>query len=187
MGTNPDIAQQISVTPQERIKVTQEQYDIYCQIDTTFEVCKICNSNFKSVRIDPCGHLLCHQCLRKWIDSSNTPTSSATTCPFCRKQVLSTESVTIQPFNPFGEDDDEVDLDGDLEGLYDNSEADNDLEDVDAVIAQASIAALPPRPASAGVPIHHRRPPPVPPASQGTPPRRTVSTGDQRVAGVAPD
>lgn len=66
-------------------QVTKEQYDLYCDIDTTFELCKICNSNIKSVRIDPCGHLLCTPCLQHWMESSGRKQS--TTCPFCRKAV----------------------------------------------------------------------------------------------------
>lgn len=68
-----------------RLQVTKEQYDIYCDIDSTFELCKICNNNLKSVRIDPCGHLLCTPCLQHWMESSGRKQN--TSCPFCRKTV----------------------------------------------------------------------------------------------------
>lgn len=103
---NPDIRQQIRVAPEEHIKVTREQYDIYCDIDSTFEMCKICNNNVKSVKMDPCGHLMCKQCLQKWIEKGSGKAGEAT-CPWCREPILSTESVKVEPFNPF--EDEELD------------------------------------------------------------------------------
>lgn len=66
--------------------MTKEQFEIYGHIDTTFELCKICSSREKSVRIDPCGHLLCQPCLQSWISSSANQQGEAT-CPFCRNKV----------------------------------------------------------------------------------------------------
>ena len=65
-------------------QVTKEQFDLYCDIDTTFELCKICDNNVKSIRIDPCGHLLCKQCLSSWMEASRR---GETKCPFCRNPV----------------------------------------------------------------------------------------------------
>ncbi|PIO76113.1 zinc finger, C3HC4 type [Teladorsagia circumcincta] len=47
-------------------RVTSEQYDLYCEMGTTFELCKICDDNDKNVKIEPCGHLLCVPCLTSW-------------------------------------------------------------------------------------------------------------------------
>eukprot|EP00051_Salpingoeca_urceolata_P001570 m.42043 g.42043 ORF g.42043 m.42043 type:complete len:496 (-) comp11509_c1_seq1:163-1650(-) len=103
---NPDITQQIRASPEQHISVTKEQYDMYCDIDTTFELCKICNSNMKNVRIEPCGHLLCSACLRHWIETGAAQKREAD-CPFCRDKILSTEGIVIDPFDPFADDDDE--------------------------------------------------------------------------------
>lgn len=94
---NPDIRQKIRVAPADHIKVTQEQHDIYVDMDSTFELCKICSARSKNTRIEPCGHLLCAVCLNSWIEQSN---GHETLCPFCRKTVLSTECVVIDPFSP---------------------------------------------------------------------------------------
>lgn len=94
--SNPDIRKAIRVPPEDHIKVTREQFDVYEQMDTTFELCKICTSNQKSVRIEPCGHLLCRACLDKWIQESQ---GRETLCPFCREKVLATEAVIVDPFH----------------------------------------------------------------------------------------
>lgn len=47
-------------------QVTSEQYDLYCEMGTTFELCKICDDRDKNVRIEPCGHLMCGPCLQSW-------------------------------------------------------------------------------------------------------------------------
>lgn len=51
----------------------QEQYELYCEMGSTFQLCKICAENDKDVKIEPCGHLMCTSCLtawqvRKWVD-----------------------------------------------------------------------------------------------------------------------
>lgn len=48
------------------IQVTQEQYELYCEMGSTFQLCKICAENDKDIRIEPCGHLLCTPCLTSW-------------------------------------------------------------------------------------------------------------------------
>lgn len=53
-------------TPEEHIKVTAEQYELYCEMGSTFQLCKICAEHDKDVRIEPCGHLLCTPCLTAW-------------------------------------------------------------------------------------------------------------------------
>ncbi|XP_029142270.1 E3 ubiquitin-protein ligase CBL-C [Protobothrops mucrosquamatus] len=44
----------------------QEQFELYSQVESTFQLCKICAENNKDVQIRPCGHLLCRECLRSW-------------------------------------------------------------------------------------------------------------------------
>ncbi|KIH59233.1 CBL proto-oncogene, SH2-like domain protein [Ancylostoma duodenale] len=61
-----DLSTVIEVPPADRVKVTSEQYDLYCEMGTTFELCKICDDNDKNVKIEPCGHLLCTPCLTSW-------------------------------------------------------------------------------------------------------------------------
>lgn len=94
---NPDIRQQIQVAPEEHIQVSKEQYDIYCDIESTFEMCKICDANIKSIRIDPCGHLLCKTCLDSWMEQGRGKRGNAP-CPFCREQILSTEQIIVEPY-----------------------------------------------------------------------------------------
>lgn len=69
---NPDIRQQIRVAPEEHVKVSKEQYDIYCDMDSTFEMCKICNSNLKRYAMK-CPLRLCPPalflppCPKRWL------------------------------------------------------------------------------------------------------------------------
>lgn len=44
----------------------QEQYELYCEMGSTFQLCKICAENDKDVKIEPCGHLMCTSCLTSW-------------------------------------------------------------------------------------------------------------------------
>eukprot|EP00039_Didymoeca_costata_P018849 m.335246 g.335246 ORF g.335246 m.335246 type:complete len:498 (-) comp17548_c0_seq1:101-1594(-) len=94
---NPDITKQIRVAPEQHIQVTKEQYDIYCDMESAFEICKICDADIKSVRIDPCGHLLCKKCLAHWMEQGRGSRGQAS-CPFCREQILSTESIIVEPY-----------------------------------------------------------------------------------------
>ena len=63
---NPDLSFLVLDTPEDHIKVTQEQYELYCEMGSTFQLCKICAENDKDIRIEPCGHLLCTPCLTSW-------------------------------------------------------------------------------------------------------------------------
>lgn len=77
------------------ITVTQEQYEQYRNMGTTFQLCKICAENDKDIRLEPCGHLLCIQCLTAWqIDSGGHG------CPFCRAEIRGTEQVVVDEFKP---------------------------------------------------------------------------------------
>lgn len=48
-----------------QVRVTREQYEIYCEVGITFQLCKICVENDKDVKLEPCGHLLCNDCTKK--------------------------------------------------------------------------------------------------------------------------
>lgn len=63
---NPDISQLAADTPEDHIQVTEEQYELYCEMGSTFQLCKICAENDKDIRLEPCGHLLCQPCLTRW-------------------------------------------------------------------------------------------------------------------------
>ncbi|XP_031633151.1 slowpoke-binding protein-like [Contarinia nasturtii] len=83
-------------TMEGHITVTQEQYEQYRKMNSTFQLCKICTENDKDIRLEPCGHLLCIQCLTAWhIDSEEHGT-----CPFCRAEIKGTEQIVVDPFDP---------------------------------------------------------------------------------------
>lgn len=63
---NPDLTLAVTSMPEDHIRVTQEQYELYCEMGSTFQLCKICAENDKDIRIEPCGHLLCTPCLNAW-------------------------------------------------------------------------------------------------------------------------
>jgi len=63
---NPDISQLAADMPEDHIQVTEEQYELYCEMGSTFQLCKICAENDKDIRLEPCGHLLCQPCLTRW-------------------------------------------------------------------------------------------------------------------------
>jgi len=67
---NPDISALAAETPEDHIQVTEEQYELYCEMGCTFQLCKICAENDKDIRLEPCGHLLCSPCLTRWQVSS---------------------------------------------------------------------------------------------------------------------
>ena len=67
-------------------QVSREQYDLYTDIESAFETCKICDARMKSMRMEPCGHLLCKVCLQSWMEANG---GRETLCPFCREKVSS--------------------------------------------------------------------------------------------------
>ncbi|XP_074652425.1 E3 ubiquitin-protein ligase CBL-B-like isoform X2 [Tubulanus polymorphus] len=91
---NPDLSNLVYDVPEDHIRVTQEQYELYCEMGSTFQLCKICAENDKDIRIEPCGHLLCTPCLTSWQDSEGVG------CPFCRAEIKGTEQVIVDPFDP---------------------------------------------------------------------------------------
>jgi len=69
-AVNPDISVLAADSPEDHIQVTEEQYELYCEMGSTFQLCKICAENDKDIRLEPCGHLLCSPCLTRWQVSS---------------------------------------------------------------------------------------------------------------------
>ncbi|XP_034029497.1 E3 ubiquitin-protein ligase CBL-like [Thalassophryne amazonica] len=65
---NPDLTSLCEPSQRGKVKVTEEQYELYCDIGSTFQLCKICAERDKDTRIQPCGHLLCQPCLSGWQD-----------------------------------------------------------------------------------------------------------------------
>ena len=49
----------------EKVVVTEEEQEIYHMMDSTYEECKLCYERPKDSRIEPCGHLICRQCLEQ--------------------------------------------------------------------------------------------------------------------------
>ncbi|XP_073512039.1 E3 ubiquitin-protein ligase CBL-C [Phyllobates terribilis] len=88
LSANPDLSALTDAAPNTVIQVTQEQWELYSDMDSTFQLCKICTDNEKNTRIQPCGHLLCSACLTSWQKSENT-------CPFCRTTITGREEVHI--------------------------------------------------------------------------------------------
>lgn len=86
------------ITPaDEHISVTEEQYELYCEMGSTFQLCKICAENNKDVRLEPCGHLMCHVCLEQWQETGGEG------CPFCRSEIKDMQSIVVDPFVPLRE------------------------------------------------------------------------------------
>uniref|UniRef100_A0A674NS61 E3 ubiquitin-protein ligase CBL n=1 Tax=Takifugu rubripes TaxID=31033 RepID=A0A674NS61_TAKRU len=94
---NPDLTDLCQPTPHDHIKVTQEQYELYCEMGSTFQLCKICAENDKDIKIEPCGHLMCTSCLTAWQESDGQG------CPFCRCEIKGTEPIIVDPFDPRNE------------------------------------------------------------------------------------
>ncbi|XP_046876450.1 E3 ubiquitin-protein ligase CBL [Hypomesus transpacificus] len=91
---SPDLTGLCEPSPQDHIKVTQEQYELYCEMGSTFQLCKICAENDKDVKIEPCSHLMCTSCLTAWQESEGQG------CPFCRCEIKGTEPIVVDPFHP---------------------------------------------------------------------------------------
>ncbi|KAJ7997004.1 hypothetical protein DPEC_G00224410 [Dallia pectoralis] len=168
---NPDLTGLCEPSPQDHIKVTQEQYELYCEMGSTFQLCKICAENDKDVKIEPCSHLMCTSCLTAWQESEGQG------CPFCRCEIKGTESIVVDPFHPknnsggasfgfqmpYG-----AEGGGSLSVSPSNDEDDDDrLEDPQLIMSR-----LVERPPSPVTPL-----PPVPPRLDLLQPRPPISPG----------
>lgn len=92
------------LTTTERINVTHEQYELYCQIGDMFEICKICSEREKDTCIEPCKHLICSECLIGWLNKNSK------TCPFCREEVKGHHKVHIEGLLKEDQSDSMVDM-----------------------------------------------------------------------------
>ena len=73
-----DLSGVLKPVESNRIDISEEQFSIYSNMDTSFELCKICSVNNKNSQIQPCGHLLCQNCLIAWQVKSSLILSSET-------------------------------------------------------------------------------------------------------------
>ncbi|KAF1388178.1 hypothetical protein PFLUV_G00087510 [Perca fluviatilis] len=151
---NPDLTSLCEPAQKGKVKVTEEQYELYCDIGSTFQLCKICAERDKDTRIQPCGHLLCKRCLTGWQQKS-----AGHTCPYCRCDIRGTESILVEPYLPGSgkwEEEDEDDV-----------EEEEDHEDIELIVKE--LAAL--RKFSSldyQVPRSHLNTPPLPPKNSTT-------------------
>ncbi|XP_039974431.1 E3 ubiquitin-protein ligase CBL-C isoform X2 [Xiphias gladius] len=151
---NPDLTSLCAPTQRGKVKVTEEQYELYCEIGSTFQLCKICAERDKDTRIKPCGHLLCKPCLIGWQKSAGH------TCPYCRCSIRGTESILIEPYLPGGGHWEEE------EGEDDAGEEDH--EDIELMVKE--MAALKKFSSLENqVPSSHLCAPPLPPKNSTTP------------------
>uniref|UniRef100_A0A182WK72 E3 ubiquitin-protein ligase CBL n=1 Tax=Anopheles minimus TaxID=112268 RepID=A0A182WK72_9DIPT len=97
---NPDLSFAVQSPLEDHITVTQEQYELYCEMGSTFQLCKICAENDKDIRIEPCGHLLCTPCLTAWQVDSEGQLVILQGCPFCRAEIKGTEQIVVDAFDP---------------------------------------------------------------------------------------
>lgn len=74
---------------ERNVTVTEEQYEIYCGVGNSFQLCKICFVNDKDIRVEPCNHLLCTSCLIAWQESEGQG------CPYCRTEIKETVQITM--------------------------------------------------------------------------------------------
>ncbi|KAJ8287701.1 hypothetical protein COCON_G00003600 [Conger conger] len=127
---NPDLTSLCSSVQKGKIKVTEEQYELYCEMGSTFQLCKICTERDKDTRIQPCGHLLCRPCLTGWQKSDGH------TCPYCRCDIRGTEPIVIEPFM-LARKSEVLDEDAEHE-----EEEDDDLEDVQLLMKELASAKM---------------------------------------------
>ncbi|KAG7471337.1 hypothetical protein MATL_G00123500 [Megalops atlanticus] len=160
---NPDLTGLCEPTPYDHIKVTQEQYELYCEMGSTFQLCKICAENDKDVKIEPCGHLMCTSCLTAWQESDGQG------CPFCRCEIKGTEPIIVDPFDPRDHSTKSIFLDHLLSPMLDLDD-DDDREDSLVMNGLACIRKCTDRQRSPGMspassPVSQRKRPPLDPAN----------------------
>ncbi|KAM9317684.1 E3 ubiquitin-protein ligase CBL [Pholidichthys leucotaenia] len=172
---NPDLTGLCEPSPQDHIKVTQEQYELYCEMGSTFQLCKICAENDKDVKIEPCGHLMCTSCLTAWQESEGQGTG----CPFCRCEIKGTESIVVDPFDPKDNSGDScrgtLGAEGAPSPSYDDDDDDR-LEDPHLMMSKLACTKVerPPSPMSV---TPQSSLPPVPPRLDLLPHRPTSAPG----------
>ncbi|KAM8870657.1 E3 ubiquitin-protein ligase CBL-C isoform 3-T5 [Spinachia spinachia] len=146
---NPDLTFLYEPALRGKVKITEEQYELYCDIGSTFQLCKICAERDKDTRIQPCGHLLCQPCLSGWQQKS-----AGHTCPYCRCDIQGTESVLVEPYRPGsgqseegGEEDHEEEDHEDIELMVKEMAALRKFSSLDYQVPGSglSVPSLPPR------------------------------------------
>lgn len=151
---NPDLTSLCEPIQKGKVKVSEEQYELYCEIGSTFQLCKICAERDKDTRIQPCGHLLCRPCLTGWQKSAGH------TCPYCRCDIRGTETILIEPYLPGSGQWEEGDVEEDTE--------DDDHEDIELIIkemaAMRKLSSL-----DYQIPSSHHSAPPLPPKNTPAP------------------
>lgn len=84
----------------------QEQYELYCEMGSTFQLCKICAENDKDVKIEPCGHLMCTSCLTAWQVHPLSPSEMCISakqdrsfvCQYCRTRSAQELNLSFSDF-----------------------------------------------------------------------------------------
>uniref|UniRef100_A0A1I8HMT2 E3 ubiquitin-protein ligase CBL n=1 Tax=Macrostomum lignano TaxID=282301 RepID=A0A1I8HMT2_9PLAT len=76
----PDLQFLLSCRAKEQIAVSAEEFEIYSNMDSSFELCKICSENNKDLKLEPCGHLLCRACFKDWSQKLNRHDKTSS-CP----------------------------------------------------------------------------------------------------------
>ncbi|XP_025100109.1 E3 ubiquitin-protein ligase CBL-like isoform X2 [Pomacea canaliculata] len=167
-NVNPDLSFLVRDCEEDHIRVTQEQYELYCEMGSTFQLCKICAENDKDIRLEPCGHLLCTPCLTQWQDSEGQG------CPFCRCEIKGTEQVVVDPF------DDRPQPKTECRPLH-SPHVENDDDEPDGCTTTLHALAVTARARERGSPFDspamNRRdvPPPVPPRTLSPAPSPSTS------------
>ncbi|XP_029306592.1 E3 ubiquitin-protein ligase CBL-C isoform X4 [Cottoperca gobio] len=143
---NPDLTNVFEPAQRGKVKVTEEQYELYCDIGSTFQLCKICAERDKDTRIQPCGHLLCQPCLKGWQQKS-----AGHTCPYCRCDIRGTESILVEPYRSGrgqweeeeGEDEQEEDDHEDIELMLKEMAATRKFSHLDFEVPMSHLSAPP--------------------------------------------
>ncbi|KAM9309042.1 E3 ubiquitin-protein ligase CBL-C [Pholidichthys leucotaenia] len=170
---NPDLSSFCEPAQRGKVKITKEQYELYCEIGSTYQLCKICTDRDKDTRIQPCGHLMCEICLTGW-----QLKSSGQTCPYCRCEIKGTESILMEPFEPVS--DQSVEL-----GNNDSTDEDpEDHEDIEMLVKEigalkkvSSLDYQTPRPHSSVPPL----PPKITTALRSPPPPNLAQTSETKI------
>lgn len=81
----------------DTIVVDTKKHSEYAMMDSTFELCKVCQENRKDVKLSPCDHLLCRKCYDAWNDEK-LEEGVMTRCPYCRGKI--DKVIPIEVKNP---------------------------------------------------------------------------------------
>ena len=122
---NPDLTLYLNETDPQAVEINEEEYQIYCEMGSSFQLCKvstgifisnlerkqtsfqICIENEKDTRIEPCNHLICSDCLSQW---QSKDASVAPTCPFCRCDIKGAEKIRFNSKKSNQSQEERVDL-----------------------------------------------------------------------------